>query len=415
MDLAMATGHDGDINQLTAEQIGGVLAFARREKNMTVAAVAAELRIPKAYIQAIESSDYSGLPGVAYIPGYLRSYSKLLDIDPTPLVNAYLNSLKVDDVKPKYVFPEQVLTPKMAGSAIAMFGVIIALAGYVGWFLFERPVSDIDAPQDIASVSNQGFVPELPEGLSQEALGDVLAPPVIEAPLPEFDIADDTQAGPVSRPDNLEQLALPEGTNRTVLSTVREAVEEADNTLSIPASDIQKPAAAETKLATADSEKISTTDEADDVAATSDTASASETASANTQSQPSETELAAAASDAGQDAASQTIGNANQGPASANATVADPNSEILIKAVSASWVEIVRDNGEIVVSKLLRSGDVLAATIEDDLFLSTGNAGGLTLETAALDAFRVGKVGEILRDFPLTIDMLRDRQVQSEN
>ena len=75
----------------------------------------------------------------------------------------------------------------------------------------------------------------------------------------------------------------------------------------------------------------------------------------------------------------------------------------------------MRDNGEVVVSKLLRSGDQLAASSNGNLFLSTGNAGGLTLETASLNAFRVGKVGEILRDFPLTSDMLRDRQAQTDN
>ena len=151
MDLAMATGHAGDLTPLTAEQIGGVLAYARREKDLSIAFVAAELRIPKAYIQAIENCDYDSLPGVAYIPGYIRSYAKLLDIDSEPLVTAYRASLQEDDVKPKYVFPEQVLTPKMAGSMVAMLAVVVGLVGYVGWFLFERPTAEIEAPQEIAS------------------------------------------------------------------------------------------------------------------------------------------------------------------------------------------------------------------------------------------------------------------------
>ena len=404
MELATATGHDSDVNQITAEQIGGVFAFARREKNLTIAFVATELRIPKGYIQAIESSDYSELPGVAYIPGYIRSYAKLLDIDPAPLVAAYLASLRDDDVKPKYVFPEQVLTPKMAGSAIAMVGVVVALVGYVGWFLFERPVSDVQAPQEIASTTNNAFDPGLPDGLAQDVLDETLPTPVADAPLPEFEIADDTQAGPLARPDNLEQLSLPEGTNKTVLASVREAAET--NVLSSGTeqaslgNEIEAPAAPSSDVRSDDADAAET--ENQDGQATEATDNAE-----------TETQIASASTDATSTLANLT--STSQGPASANATVGDPNSEILIKAVSASWVEIVRDNGEIVVSKLLRSGDVLAATIEDDLFLSTGNAGGLTLETAAMDAFRVGKVGEILRDFPLTTDMLRDRQVQSEN
>ena len=410
MELAMATGHAGDLTPLTAEQIGGVLAFARRDKDFSVAYVAQELRIPKSYIQAIENSDYDALPGVAYIPGYLRSYAKLLEVDPTPLVNAYKESLRDDEVKPKYVFPEQILTPKMAGSVVAMLTVVLGLVGYVGWFLFERPVSDIEAPQEIAGSVSGSDETSTSIAIAQNAQptdADDIVATTSEAdtqtlvPLPEFEIADDKQAGPVSRPDNLEQLALPEGTNRTVLASVREAAEAseaakldtADEGVDIQQS--QSDSVAETPAVPILANEDTTTPQTSEV----------ELASLDTQSSADDV-LAL-------DETNQEPASAN--PASANATAVNPTSEILIRAVSASWVEIVRDNGEIVVSKLLRSGDQLAASSEGNLFLSTGNAGGLTLETVSLDAFRVGKVGEILRDFPLTSDMLRDRQAQVEN
>ena len=408
MDLHSAIDRDGDMLPLSVEQVGGVLAFARRERGLDVPFVAAELRIPKAYINALENGQFDDLPGVAYIPGYIRSYAKLLDIDSEPLIQAYRRSLQDDDIKPKYTFPEQVLTPKMAGSMLASLLVIAGLVSYVGWFLLERPsdqtisdqaaiitaapavTDDGTSAQDVAAT--QSAAPAITDA------EDIIATttPDIVAPIPEFELAQESDPGPTPRPADLEKLSLPAGTDKTILATVKEAAgDEADDTAIVaeaaagndgaakPSDDSEAAEEAPTDIASAEPSEAQTADNAD---AAADGAGATLTASAESTT-----------------------------PGSANATAVDPSNEMLIRAVAASWVEIVRDNGEIVVSKLMRSGDMLAASLEDDLFLSTGNAGGLTLETAAMDAFRAGKVGEILRDFPLTSDMLRTRQTQIEN
>ena len=75
----------------------------------------------------------------------------------------------------------------------------------------------------------------------------------------------------------------------------------------------------------------------------------------------------------------------------------------------------MRNDGQVVVSKLLRTGDQLTATLDDELYLSSGNAGGLMLEASGVTSFRAGKVGEILRDLPLTRDGVRLRQSQVPN
>ena len=408
MDLHSAIDRDGDMLPLSVEQVGGVLAFARRERGLDVPFVAAELRIPKAYINALENGQFDDLPGVAYIPGYIRSYAKLLDIDSEPLIQAYRRSLQADDIKPKYTFPEQVLIPKMAGSMLASLLVIAGLVSYVGWFLLERPsdqtisdqaaiitaapavTDDGTSAQDVAAT--QSAAPAITDA------EDIIATttPDIVAPIPEFELAQESDPGPTPRPADLEKLSLPAGTDKTILATVKEAAgDEADDTAIVaeaaagndgaakPSDDSEAAEEAPTDIASAEPSEAQTADNAD---AAADGAGATLTASAESTT-----------------------------PGSANATAVDPSNEMLIRAVAASWVEIVRDNGEIVVSKLMRSGDMLAASLEDDLFLSTGNAGGLTLETAAMDAFRAGKVGEILRDFPLTSDMLRTRQTQIEN
>jgi cytoskeleton protein RodZ len=81
-------------------------------------------------------------------------------------------------------------------------------------------------------------------------------------------------------------------------------------------------------------------------------------------------------------------------------------SEIVISASATSWIEIVKANGEIVVSKLLRKGDQFVATADTDLFLSTGNAGGIQLAIGEHPAVQIGRVGEIIRDLALSRDGL---------
>jgi len=89
------------------------------------------------------------------------------------------------------------------------------------------------------------------------------------------------------------------------------------------------------------------------------------------------------------------------------ANLRDPAKEITIRAVAASWVEIVRDNGEEVLAKLMQAGDSYVVEGNTRLFLSTGNAGGLMVEIGTDNPVVMGGVGEIVRDLPLVTDKLR--------
>ncbi|MFZ9135405.1 MAG: DUF4115 domain-containing protein, partial [Candidatus Puniceispirillaceae bacterium] len=90
------------------------------------------------------------------------------------------------------------------------------------------------------------------------------------------------------------------------------------------------------------------------------------------------------------------------------ANLRDPAQEITIRAVTASWVEIVRDNGEEVIAKLMQAGDSQVIGGNERLYLSTGNAGGLTIEVGSDKPRALGDIGEIVRDLPLVTDKLRE-------
>jgi cytoskeleton protein RodZ len=104
---------------------------------------------------------------------------------------------------------------------------------------------------------------------------------------------------------------------------------------------------------------------------------------------------------ASQDGETRVTGN------SAIANLRDPAQEITIRAVAASWVEIVRDNGEEVMAKLMRAGDSYVVEGNTRLYLSTGNAGGLEIVIGSDDPRPIGETGQIVRDLPLVTGKLR--------
>ena len=89
-----------------------------------------------------------------------------------------------------------------------------------------------------------------------------------------------------------------------------------------------------------------------------------------------------------------------------------PENEVIIRATASAWIEVTRADGEVLITKLMRNGDQLVLPTSDELFLSTGNAGGLRLEMLNMTAFDAGQTGEILRDLRLSRETLIIRQTQ---
>ena len=71
---------------------------------------------------------------------------------------------------------------------------------------------------------------------------------------------------------------------------------------------------------------------------------------------------------------------------------------------------MVNSNGDVITSKLLRPGDSIAANLGDKLYFTTGNAGALIFEMIDVPAFKIGKIGEIVRDLPLNADSIISRK-----
>jgi cytoskeleton protein RodZ len=67
---------------------GRALAAARAARNLSVADVSQQIKYGARQIEAMEADDFSRLPGTTFVRGMIRSYAKLVMIDPQPLLLA---------------------------------------------------------------------------------------------------------------------------------------------------------------------------------------------------------------------------------------------------------------------------------------------------------------------------------------
>lgn len=65
---------------------GTMLSRRRSERGMSLDDVAQRLKYGTRQIQALEEDDYPRLPGPTFVRGMIRSYAKLLELDPAPLL-----------------------------------------------------------------------------------------------------------------------------------------------------------------------------------------------------------------------------------------------------------------------------------------------------------------------------------------
>ena len=87
----------------------------------------------------------------------------------------------------------------------------------------------------------------------------------------------------------------------------------------------------------------------------------------------------------------------------------NPTSEIVIKAVATSWVEISRPDGSVVSSWLMREGDEYIVPGDQDIYLTAGNAGGLEVEISGRPPRKLGEWGETVSELPLDPTLLPER------
>ena len=94
---------------------------------------------------------------------------------------------------------------------------------------------------------------------------------------------------------------------------------------------------------------------------------------------------------------------------SAVAKERDRSTEMVLKAIGNSWVEIDDIDGNSLMTRLMRSGETYIIPNKSGLTFNTGNAGALSLSYGDIIIPSLGNVGEIIKARPLNIEAFRDK------
>lgn len=159
-------------NQLQLDDMGTIgpgryLLHARQNKKLRIEDVAFELRLTPSQVTALEEDDYSRMPEVTYVRGYLRNYARLLGLSPDEILLAHARITRSDDLGKVVVAPVSEREIHAAGIGIKLLSVLILIAiiaASVYWYMnreIQLPVAET-IPEPEAPV-----VEEVPAGSSK--------------------------------------------------------------------------------------------------------------------------------------------------------------------------------------------------------------------------------------------------------
>ncbi len=408
--MAQSTPQGNNTTEIrdSGKSIGVALRTARLDSGMSVADVSHTLRISKDFIKMLEASEFNTLPSPTYVAGYIRSYGAAVGIEPkdiAALVKAYFAQLEDGAATPSYKFPIGDQRPRRSGALAASIAVLVAVGGYTGWYLMDRPktiddvltessqntqvTAEIESTMTEGGALGGGADARLDQIASIDDEDGGYALPALEAAqndtqsnfVANLSLIDETRGGGVNvavvDPDGRVKLSLSPASDITVSEDV---MREADMAHGDPVG-----ADASTGIRTGEQPALVLNGEV-------------QTASAVH-------EAVSVMPHVGGEGAQEL--QPDQGSAIANQR--DPANEVTLRAHASSWVEIVRNDGEEVMTGLMRAGDIYLIDASDSLYLSTGNAGGLEFVFNDGTVKEVGEIGEIVRDLPLVISRLKAR------
>ena len=169
---------------------GSRLAWQRQKAGLGVTDVAAQLRLHPNQVRAIEQEDLARLPAPAYVRGFVRSYARVLNIDPTPLLNDLNAKLEPREPAVNGESAEASIAPTARDRRWPQWMIAIALVtlialGVVGWQATQQPAGSPPEPAVASAVSP---APPPPTATAAQtpapAANDVAPAPAATEPVP---------------------------------------------------------------------------------------------------------------------------------------------------------------------------------------------------------------------------------------
>lgn len=122
-------------------QVGDALRAARESRGLTLEQVEKTTRIRRVFLEAIEEDRFDVLPAPVYARGFIRTYARLVGLDPEEVVRAYAAATgTAAPERPPQVLDEPLVQRSGSSPVVGvLWGIIIVLAiAAAGWYAYVR-------------------------------------------------------------------------------------------------------------------------------------------------------------------------------------------------------------------------------------------------------------------------------------
>ncbi len=190
-----------DIIASKAEGFGFQFKQQRDEQQLSVDDVARSLHLEKKIIIALEGEDYTQLPTATFVCGYIRNYSKLLNLQADPLIAYYKQETSQDDFQTKLRTTGNTKTSKklpILAFLMPVFSLLIFVSVLLGawqlWIIYNDSNISADNTNSIDNVS-------------------------IDAPIDNNEVNDDQLSLLLPQIDNYEAETVSSGESTQIIAT----------------------------------------------------------------------------------------------------------------------------------------------------------------------------------------------------
>jgi len=380
----------------TMTELGAQLCSARESKGLTHEDVSRRIKVAVRTLVALETGNMDDLPHAVYTKGFVKSYARLLGLDPEEYGQAmdviYASELGDQEEQELAFVSRRLPPPKPRWHIPVLILFVCVLAAGGGWYFFV----DSRSSSAVNELAPQGAAEETPQG------GVEAAPAVPQAGADGMESASPQMQN--------ESEAAPEGSENIVVPGDAEAP--------VPAPEMQKPAPAPQGSLPAPSADVARTEPALPASAAASVPAPVEEAAIAVEnsggaavrdiSQEQATALAATASGvapaseaAGADSSvtesTGATGGAAYGPAVMEIPLKPVSGEqkLTLTASSECWVE-VWGTGVERREMYLRSGQKSVLRFPAQLNLKLGNSGGVTVTLNDRNVPMAGEEGKVL-------------------
>ncbi len=178
---------------------GPRLKWERERAGLTVTDVAARLRLHPKQVRALEQESLEALPEAAYVRGFVRSYARILGVDPASLLADLGTKLGpaasvIDGLaRPLDYSPVHAAAREQASRSLVIIGAVVLLIvlGTLGWYatrsaLSGAPVASAPTRQSTPAAAPPAAAPTPVQepATRPEATTAAPEPPVTTEPVP---------------------------------------------------------------------------------------------------------------------------------------------------------------------------------------------------------------------------------------